>query len=147
MKLEIFFDKTFVIVWLFFTFMLKFSALHWKLDDVLKICFSSDTPKMIPWSLPHKKLSNSILPRPTQNFLIQILNLAQFQLFCTKNAEKIASSRGILDHSGSEKLKKSRPKKLVKSNKSILPKNFFDQIQFFAISKMARNQFLNWKKV
>ena len=82
-----------------------------------------------------KKLSNSTLPRPTQNFLIQILNLAQFQLFRTKNAEKIASSRGILDHSGSENLKNSRPKKLVKSNKSI-----------FAISKMTKINFWTGKK-
>ena len=33
----------------------------------------------------------------------------------------------------------------MKSNKSISQKFFFDQIQFFAISKMAKNQFLNWK--
>ena len=39
-------------------------------------------------------------------------------------------------HSGTENLKKSRPKKLVKSNKSIS-----------LISKMAKNQFLNWDKV
>ena len=38
-----------------------------------------------------------------------------------------------------EKLKESRPKKLVKSNKSISQKIFFDQIPFFAISKMAKN--------
>ena len=50
-------------------------------------------------------------------------------------------------HSRPEKLKKSRPKKLVKSNKSISRKNYFDQIPFFAISKMAKNQFLNWEKV
>ena len=37
-------------------------------------------------------------------------------------------------------------KKLVKSNKSISRKNF-GQISFFAISKMTKNQFLNWKKV
>ena len=48
-------------------------------------------------------------------------------------------------HCGPENLKKSRPKKLVKSNKSI-SRNFFDQIQFFAISKMAKNHFLNWEK-
>ena len=42
--------------------------------------------------------------------------------------------------SGPENLKKSRQKKkLVKSNKSISRKNF-------AISKMAKNQFLNWEK-
>ena len=34
-------------------------------------------------------------------------------------------------------------KKLVKSNKSISRKKFFDQIHFFAISKMAKNQILN----
>ena len=49
-------------------------------------------------------------------------------------------------HSGPENLKKSRPKKLVKSNKSISRK-FFDQIPFFAISNMAKNQFLNWENV
>ena len=40
-------------------------------------------------------------------------------------------------------------KKIVKSNKSISRNNFFDQIPFFAISKMtpAKNQFLNWEKV
>ena len=50
-------------------------------------------------------------------------------------------------HSEPENFKKSRPKKLVKSNKSISRKNFFDQNPFFAISKMAKNQFLNWEKV
>ena len=34
----------------------------------------------------------------------------------------------------------------MKSNKSISRKKFFDQIPFFAISKMAKNQFLNWEK-
>ena len=48
---------------------------------------------------------------------------------------------------GPEKLKKSRPKKLVKSNKSISRIYFFGQIPFFAISKLAKNQFLNWEKV
>ena len=46
-------------------------------------------------------------------------------------------------HIGPENLKKSRPKKLVTSNESISRKNFFDQIPFFAISKMAKNQFFN----
>ena len=41
----------------------------------------------------------------------------------------------------------SGPKKLMKLNsKSISRKNLFDQIPFFAISKMAKNQFLNWGK-
>ena len=50
-------------------------------------------------------------------------------------------------HSGPEYIKKSRPKKLVKSNKSISRKKFFNQIPFFAISKMAKNQVLKWEKV
>ena len=44
-----------------------------------------------------------------------------------------------------QKIKKVEAKKLVKSNKSI-SRFFFDQIPFFAISKMAKNQFLYWKK-
>ena len=44
-------------------------------------------------------------------------------------------------------LKSPGQKKLVKPNKSISRKNFFDQIPFFVISKMAKNQFLNWEKV
>ena len=48
----------------------------------------------------------------------------------------------VLTHRGPEYLKKFRPKKLVKSNKSI-PQIFFGQIPFFAISKLAKNQFLN----
>ena len=48
---------------------------------------------------------------------------------------------------GPENLKNSRPKKLMKSSKSISRKNLFDQIPFFAISKMAKNQFLKWEKV
>ena len=51
----------------------------------------------------------------------------------------------LLVHSGPENLNKSRQKKLVKSNKSISVKIFRDQIPFFAISKMAKNRFLNWK--
>ena len=86
-------------------------------------------------------------------------------------------------HSGTENLKKTRPKKireikyinftkkifltnsifcnfkngqksifeLEKSLKlikyTISRKNFFEQIPLFAISKMVKNQFLNWKKV
>ena len=42
------------------------------------------------------------------------------------------------------KFKKFQAKKLVKSNKSI---SRIGQIPFFAISKMAKNQFLNWEKV
>ena len=34
----------------------------------------------------------------------------------------------------------------MKSNKSISQKKIFDQIPFFAISKMGKNQFLNWGK-
>ena len=50
--------------------------------------------------------------------------------------------------SGPENLKKFRPKKLVKSNtKSISQEFFFAQNPFFAVSKMAKNQFLNSEKV
>ena len=49
----------------------------------------------------------------------------------------------IFDPSGPENLKKSRPKKLVKSNKSI--SRNFDKNPFFAISKIANNQFLNYE--
>ena len=49
-------------------------------------------------------------------------------------------------HNEPENSKKSWAKKLMKSNKSI-SRNFFEQIPFFAISKMAKNQFLNWEKV
>ena len=52
-----------------------------------------------------------------------------------------------MQHSEPENLKKSRPKKLVKLNKSISRKKILDQIPFFAISKMAKNKFLNWEKV
>ena len=45
------------------------------------------------------------------------------------------------------KFKKVQAKKLVKSDKSISWKNFFDQNPFFAISRMAKNQFLNWGKL
>ena len=34
----------------------------------------------------------------------------------------------------------------MKSNKSISQKFFFDQNPLFVISKMAKNQFLNWEK-
>ena len=43
-----------------------------------------------------------------------------------------------------QKIKKVQAKKkIVKSNKSISLKNFFIKFHFFAISKMAKNQFLN----
>ena len=46
------------------------------------------------------------------------------------------------------KLKKSRPKKkLVKKKINQFHEIFLDQIPFFAISKIAENQFLNWEKV
>ena len=50
-------------------------------------------------------------------------------------------------YDGTQNLKKLQAKKLVKSNKSISEIIYFDQILFFAISKMAKNQFLNWEKV
>ena len=44
-------------------------------------------------------------------------------------------------------LKSPGQKTREKSNKSISRIIFLDQIPFFAISKMAKNQFLNWVKV
>ena len=47
-----------------------------------------------------------------------------------------------------ENLKKSKPKKLVKSNIPISRKKIRGKISFFfAISKMTKTQFLNWEKV
>ena len=62
-----------------------------------------------------------------------------------KKSNWISNFRFIL-HSGPENLKKYRPKKLVKKN-LFHEKTFFYQNPFFANSKMAKNQFLNWKKV
>ena len=47
---------------------------------------------------------------------------------------------------GPENLKNSWPKKLMKSNNQV-HEMFFGKIPFFAFSKMAKNQFLNWEKV
>ena len=58
-------------------------------------------------------------------------------------AGKFHQLEDSIGHSGSENFKKSRPKKLVKSNKSTSRIFFFYQIPFFAISKMAKNQLLN----
>ena len=63
--------------------------------------------------------------------------------FCKKNVKSSPCSAP----QWARKIKKSRPRKLVKSNKSILWKKILGQIKFFAISKMAKNQFLNWEKV
>ena len=54
--------------------------------------------------------------------------------------------RRLDSHSGPENLKKVQAKKLVKSNISISQINFLAKFHFFAISKMAKNQFLKWGK-
>ena len=54
-----------------------------------------------------------------------------------------AQIKPLIESQRARKFKKVPTKKLVKSNKSRI---FFDQNPFFAISKMAKNQFLNWKK-
>ena len=47
-----------------------------------------------------------------------------------------------------QKIKKSSGQKNSWNQiNQIHEKIFFDQIPFFAISKMAKNQFLNWEKV
>ena len=51
-------------------------------------------------------------------------------------------------HSIGQKNLKSPGQKKTRQIKYInFTTNFFDQIQFFAMSKMAKNQFLNWEKV
>ena len=52
----------------------------------------------------------------------------------------------MADAQWARKFKKVQAKKLVKSNKINFRNSFIGQIPFFAISKMANNQFLNWKK-
>ena len=46
-------------------------------------------------------------------------------------------------NSGPKNLKKFRPKKTREIKKINFTKNVFDQVPFFAISEMAKNQFLN----
>ena len=87
--------------------------------------------------------------------LKQSLSIMDFPEPEMKNREQVMTNRvpetRVLDFGtaqcGPENLKKPMPKKLVKSNKSISRKNFFDQIPFLAISKMTKNLFLNWEKV
>ena len=45
---------------------------------------------------------------------------------------------------GPENVKKPRPKKNTWNQINQFHDFFFDQIPFFEISKMAKNQFLNW---
>ena len=49
-------------------------------------------------------------------------------------------------HRGPENLKKSRPKNLWNQINQF-HEFFFDQVPFFAISKLAKNQFLDWENV
>ena len=42
---------------------------------------------------------------------------------------------------------KSPGQKILSNKINQFHEKFFDQIPFFAISKMAKNQFLNWEKV
>ena len=49
-------------------------------------------------------------------------------------------------HSGPENLKKSRPKKLVKSNKTISRKMFFNQIPFFCNFKNGQKSIFEMEK-
>ena len=48
-------------------------------------------------------------------------------------------------YSGVRKLKKSRPKNSWNQINQFHEKKFSTKIHFFAISKMAKNQFLNWE--
>ena len=51
-----------------------------------------------------------------------------------------------MNHSGPENLKKSRPKKLVKSHKSISRKNFLAKFHFFQFQKWPKINFWTGKK-
>ena len=46
-----------------------------------------------------------------------------------------------------QKIKKIQAQKTREIKLINFPKYFFDQIPLFAVSKMAKNQFLNWEKV
>ena len=76
--------------------------------------------------------------------LYRSIRICQNRILKTTEMRKRARAGGA---QRARKFKKVQAKKLVKSNKSISRKNFFDQNSFFAISKMAKNQFLNWEKV
>ena len=52
----------------------------------------------------------------------------------------------LVIHSRPENIKKVQAKKTCEK-KNQFHEIFFDQIPFFAISKMAKNQFLNWEEV
>ncbi len=68
--------------------------------------------------------------------------MANFKKWSIQEGEEVEQHM----HSRPEILKKFRPKKVVKPNKTI-SQVFLGQIQFFAILKMAKIQFLNWEKV
>ena len=66
-------------------------------------------------------------------------------LHCLSLAEKMGGDPADPPHTQwARKFKKIQAKKTRESISRIL---FFDQIPFFAISKMVKNHFSNWEKV
>ena len=69
--------------------------------------------------------------------------------FCGKkvdtNTKTVKIEKNTREHSRPENLKKSRPKKLVKSNKSISQKNFLTKIHFFPFQKWPKFNFWTGK--
>ena len=79
----------------------------------------------------------------------QDLSIVQISIFikpCFNNLSLGVSSY-ILDHNGAENFKKSRPKKLVKSNKSISRKNSLNKFHFLQFQKWPKINFWTEKKI
>ena len=131
----------------------------WKIFITLRI-LSKDSSLMtftLDWYLRKLKSNHSIVKnfisitnlirsRDT-NMLWDLMDFLIQKFFKKSGTNKRKLGMHSQRHSGPENFKKSIPKKLVKSNKSISRKNFLTNFKFFAITEMAINQFLNWEKV
>ena len=118
---------------------LEVSCFHWKKSAIISHLRRYGGRFSALWSQP-LSYSPSILlatniPYSFTSNIINHVSICNICIFYTAGLPPV--------HSGPENLKKSSSKKLVKSNKSILRKNFFDQIPFFAFENMAKNNFLN----
>ena len=78
----------------------------------------------------------------TQQAPSELLNLKNFKsslILAFEEISAISQKKFSNYHCGPEKLKKSLPKKIMKSNKSILPKIFLTKFHFL--------QFQKWPKI
>ena len=73
-----------------------------------------------------------------ENALDMILAKAQGENELSDIGKKLVTKTSCTWHSGPENLKKSRPKKLVKSNKSISRKNFLAKFHFLQLQKWPK---------